>query len=61
MHYLLRDARRAARTICEWVDKMRHALTNNTLNLYCDGLQEIRKEAECLKTVLSVDEIVYHE
>jgi len=40
---------------------MRHALTNNTLNLYCDGLQEIREEAECLKIVLSVDDIVYHE
>jgi len=39
---------------------MGHAVANITLNLYCDGLQEVG-EAQHLEVVLTKDEIIYHE
>jgi len=39
---------------------MGHAVANITLNLYCDGLQEV-EEAQHLEVVLTKDEIIYHE
>jgi hypothetical protein len=53
---LVREARKAATTIHEGVDKIRYIMANTTLNLCHGGLQEVG-EAECLETSLTEDEI----
>ena len=57
---MVREAWKTTTIICKGVDKMRHNVTTITLNLCCDGLQEVG-EVQCLETTLAEDEIAYCE
>ena len=57
---MIREALKTTIIICKGVDKKGHNMANITLNLCCDGLQEVR-EVQCLETILAEDEIAYRE
>jgi len=58
INYLVREAQKAAITICECVNEMWHIVANTTLNLCHGGLQEVEK-VKCIEVTLTKDMIAY--